>query len=75
MYFLCSIIYVPSLPCLCSFDIIDPEANKESIKLVTVNAESLMTAVSEVLNATESAFIKVPPEARAHVTQLNRVKK
>ena len=42
---------------------------------MTVNAENLMTVVAEVLNATESAFIKVPPEARVHLTGLNYVKK
>ena len=67
--------YVPSLPCLCFPDFTDPGANKESINLVTENAENLMTAVGEVLNATESAFITVPPEARLHATRLNWFKK
>ena len=58
---------------LCDFT--DPETNKEFIILVTDNAQNLMAAVSEVLNATESAFIKVPQQDRVHVTHLNWVKK
>ena len=57
------------------FDFTDPETNKEFIILVTDNAKNLMAAVSEVLNATESAFIKVPQQDRVHVTHLNWVKK
>ena len=53
----------------------DPEADKEATRLLTVNAENLMTAVGVVLNTTESALIKVPPEARAHLTGLSWVKK
>ena len=53
----------------------DPEADKEATRLLTVNAENLMTAVGVVLNTTESALIKVPPEVRAHLTGLSWVKK
>ena len=53
----------------------DPEADKESTRLLTVNAENLMTAVGVVLNTTESALIKVPPEVRANLTGLSWVKK
>ena len=74
MYFILSIIYIPCLPCLYFLDFTDPEGNKESTGLVTDNARNLMTAVGEVLNATESAFIKVPPEDRVHLS-LNWVKK
>ena len=56
------------------FDFTDPKAN-ESTRMVTDNAENLMTALSEVLNATESAFLKVPAEDRVHLTALNWVKK
>ena len=53
----------------------DPEADKEATRLLTVNAENLMTAVGVVLNTTESALIKVPPEVRSHLTGLSWVKK
>ena len=53
----------------------DPEADKEATRLLTVNAENLMTAVGVVLNTTESALIKVPPDVRAHLTGLSWVKK
>ena len=56
-------------------DFTDPEANKESTRKVTENAENLMTAVSEVLNTTESAFLKAPAEAHVHLTTLSWVKK
>ena len=52
-----------------------PEADKEATRLLTVNAENLMTSVGVVLNTTESALIKVPPEARAHLTGLSWIKK
>ena len=52
---ICRVIYILCLPCLCFYDFTDPEANKESTRKVTENAENLMTAVSEVLNTTESA--------------------
>ena len=60
LYFLCTF-----------FKFTDPEVNKKSTGLVTVNAENLMTAVHEVLKATESAFIKVPQEAHLQFTCLN----
>ena len=53
----------------------DLEADKEATRLLTVNGENLMTAVGVVLNTTESALIKVPPEAHAHLTGLSWVKK
>ena len=53
----------------------DPEADQEATRLLTVNAENLMTAVGVVLNTTESALIKVSPEAHAHLTGLSWVKK
>ena len=34
-----------------------------------------MIAVGVVLNTTESALIKVPPEVRAHLTGLSWIKK
>ena len=70
-----SVLYIYSLPCLCFLHITDPETNKESTRRVTEIAENLMTGVSEVLNAAESALIKVPAEARLHLTALNWVKK
>ena len=60
---------------MCFLDFTDPEANKESTRKVTEYAENLMTAVSEVLNATESVFLRVPAEAHVHLTALNWVKK
>ena len=52
---ICRVIYILCSPCLCFLDFTDPEANKESTRKVTENVENLMTAVSEVLNTTESA--------------------
>ena len=69
MYFTCNIYYMY----LIYFT--DPEGDKEATKLLTVNAENLMTAVGVVLNTTESALIKVPLEARAHLTGLSWIKK
>ena len=60
---------------MCFLDFTDPEAKKELARKVTEYAENLMTAVSEVLNATESAFLKVPARDRVHLTTLNWVKK
>ena len=51
-------MYVHSLPCAYFHDFIDPEADKEATRLLTLNAEKLMNAVSEVLNITESALTK-----------------
>ena len=42
----------------------DPEADQEASEMLTDNAQNLMSAVSEVLYATEAATIRVPPEAR-----------
>ena len=42
---------------------------------MTANAENLMTAVGEVLDTTESALVKVPPDARVQLTGLSWVKK
>ena len=75
MYFICSIIYVPSLPCLYFLNFTDLEPNTDSTQLVITNAVSLMTAVSKVFDATKSALIKVPPEDRAQLTGLNYIKK
>ena len=58
-----------------NYNFTDPEADKEATSSLTVNAENLMTAVSVVLNTTESALIKVPPEARAHLTGLSWIRK
>ena len=52
---ICRVIYILRLPCLCFLDFTDPEANKEPTRKVTENGKNLMTAVSEVLNTTESA--------------------
>lgn len=71
MYFLCSMIYVPYLSSLYFLNFTDPEANEEITTLLTVNAKNLMTAVSEVIKATEGALIKVPPEACVDVIHLN----
>ena len=72
---ICIVIYVLCSPCLYFLDFIDPEVNKELARKVTENAEKLMTTVSEVLDTTESAFLKVPPKDHVHLTALNWVKK
>ena len=64
-----------SQPCFCFLVFTDPKANEESSRLVIDNAENLMNAVGEVLNATESALKKVPPNFRSHLTGLNWVKR
>ena len=69
MYFTCNIYHVYLIY------FIDPEADKEATRLLTVNAENLMTAVGVVLNTTESALITVPPEAHAHLSGLSWIKK
>ena len=82
-----SICYIPLLFYSCTwypfnwtfyhvyfFHFTDPEADKEATRLLTVNAENLMIAVGVVLNTTESALIKVPPEVRAHLTGLSWIK-
>ena len=72
---ICSVIYILCLPCLCFLDFTDPEATKELAGKVTEYAENLMTAVREVLIATEVAFLKVPAKDRVHLTALNWAKK
>ena len=72
---ICSFILVLFLPYLCFLDFTDPKANKVCTRMVAENAGNLMSAVSEILKATESAFMKIPPEARVHFTALNWVKK
>ena len=42
----------------------DPEADREATEMLTDNAQNLMSAVSEVLYATEAATIRVPPAER-----------
>ena len=42
----------------------DPEADQEATEMLTDNAQNLMSAVSEVLYATEAATIRVPPAER-----------
>ena len=69
MYFIFNIYYVY----LIYFT--DSEADKEATGSLTVNAENLMNSVGSVLNTTESALIKVPPEARANFTSLSWIKK
>ena len=69
IYFTCNIYHIYLIY------ITDLEADKEATRLLTVNAENLMTAVGVVLNTTESALIKVPPEDRAHLTGLSWIKK
>ena len=71
---ICSVIYILCLTCLCFLDFTDPEPKKELARKVTEYAENLMTAVIEVLNATESAFLRVPAKDRVHLTALNWVK-
>ena len=68
---ICTVIYILCLPCLCFLDFTGPEAKKELARKVTEYGENLMTAVSEVLNATESAFLKVPAKDCVHLTTLN----
>ena len=60
---------------MCFLSFTDPETDKEATRMLTVNAENLMTAVGVVLNTTESALIKVPPEALVHLTGLSWIKK
>ena len=48
----------------------DPKADREATQLLTVNAENLMSAVSEVLSATESAIIAIPTEDHSQLTGL-----
>jgi len=54
---ICYYISVPSLRP-------DAEADQEASEMLTDNAENLMSAVSEVLFATEAATIRVPPAER-----------
>ncbi len=49
---------------LISLSLTDPEADQEASEMLTNNAENLMSAVSEVLFATEAASIRVPPAER-----------
>ena len=47
-----------------TFLITDPAADQDASEMLTDNAENLMSAVSEVLFATEAATIRVPPGER-----------
>ena len=68
-------VHAPGLSCTCILSLTlfclflppplsDPEADQEASEMLTDNAHNLMSAVSEVLYATEAATIRVPPEAR-----------
>ena len=54
----------PSPPQTHTHSPIDPEADREATEMLTDNAQNLMSAVSEVLYATEAATIRVPPAER-----------
>ena len=42
----------------------DPEADNVACRMLKVNAQNLMSAISEVLYATDSAIIQVPFQLR-----------
>ena len=62
--------YICTVPTLYLLNFTVPEPNTDSTGSEIENAKNLMTAVGEVLNGTESAFIKVPPKACVHLTGL-----
>ena len=43
--------------CMCTHTHTDPEADNEACRMLKVNAQNLMSAISEVLYATDSAII------------------
>ena len=50
---------------------IDEASNLEACQILTVNAENLASAISKVLNHTQSASIRVPDEAREELGLTN----
>ena len=52
------------MSCMCTHTQTDPEADNEACRMLKINAQNLMSAISEVLYATDSAIIQVPSQLR-----------